>query len=286
MNPVADVPAVPRPARLAKPAKPQTVLEVLRRTHLNPWMVRLTLGGAGLASFAANAYTDQYVKIVFVDPALGLTPPYDLSALRASLPPEQRPVTRTYTVRRVTPEGLDIDFVVHGEDGLAAPWAARAEIGERVVLAGPGGAYAPRPDADWHLLTGDASAIPAIAAACEQLPADARGFVLIVIGHDGEQQALEVPAGVAVHWHVHPEAAANPEVLRDLITEHPWPAGTPHVFAHGERESIKLLRRLFKERGVAREHLSISGYWAYGRTEDTFQAEKREPIGKIEPDDM
>ena len=48
--------------------------------------------------------TDKYAKIHFVDPALGLVPPYDLAALRETLPPEQRPVTRTYTVRRVEPE--------------------------------------------------------------------------------------------------------------------------------------------------------------------------------------
>lgn len=37
----------------------------------------------------------------FVDPALGLSPPYDLAALRESLPPERQPLSRTYTVRRV-----------------------------------------------------------------------------------------------------------------------------------------------------------------------------------------
>jgi NADPH-dependent ferric siderophore reductase len=41
-----------------------------------------------------NEFTDKY--------ALGLTPPCDLAALCESLPPEQRPVTRTYTLRRLT----------------------------------------------------------------------------------------------------------------------------------------------------------------------------------------
>ena len=61
----------------------------------------------------------------------------------------------------------------------------------------------------------------------------------------------------------------------------PWPEGRVQVFAHGERESMKAVRALLKERGVPRGDFSLSGYWALGRTEDRFQAEKREPIGQI-----
>jgi hypothetical protein len=42
------------------------------------------------------------------------------------------------------------------------------------------------------------------------------------------------------------------------------------------------VRALLKEHDVPRERLSISAYWARGRAEDQFQAEKREPIGQIE----
>jgi NADPH-dependent ferric siderophore reductase len=52
------------------------------------------------------------------------------------------------------------------------------------------------------------------------------------------------------------------------------------VFAHGERESIKAIGKVL--RNVPREGVSISGYWARGRTEDVFQAEKREPVGRID----
>jgi NADPH-dependent ferric siderophore reductase len=75
-----------------------------------------------------NDFTDKYAKIIFADPGLGLTPPYDLAALRESLPPGRQPVTRTYTLRRADArrQHVDIDFVVHRDKGIAAPWAARA----------------------------------------------------------------------------------------------------------------------------------------------------------------
>ncbi|WP_457824606.1 SIP domain-containing protein, partial [Staphylococcus aureus] len=51
---------------------------------------------------------------------------------------------------------------------------------------------------------------------------------------------------------------------------------------HGEREAMKALRDVFfRVWGLDRAQVSLSGYWAYGRTEDRFQAEKREPIGQI-----
>ena len=47
-------------------------------------------------------------------------------------------------------------------------------------------------------------------------------------------------------------------------------------------ESIGSSTRIEGARLSDRDELSLSGYWAYGRTEDRFQAEKREPIGRIE----
>ena len=45
-----------------------------------------------------------------------------------------------------------------------------AAPGDDLTLLGPGGAYAPRADAEWHLLVGDDSAVPAIAAASARRP--------------------------------------------------------------------------------------------------------------------
>ncbi|MDJ1369780.1 siderophore-interacting protein [Gulosibacter molinativorax] len=273
-----------RPAR--KP-KPQTILEVLRREQLTPHMVRLYLGGENFAKFQANEFTDPYIKLYFVNPALGLEPPYDVAALRETLAPEDLPVTRTYTVRKVdAAEGsIAVDFVIHGEAGLAAPWAANVQPGEQVVFAGPGGGYAPDASVDWHLLAGDESALPAIASALEVMPGDATGVAIIEVGSEADEQPIDTPAGVEVRWVYRGEAEpGTSDVLVEAVRGLEWRDGRVQVFAHGEREAIKQLRDVFfKERGLERGQVSISGYWAYGSTEDKFQAEKREPIGQILP---
>ena len=273
----------PRP----RAPRPQIILEVVRSSWVTPHLVRLTLGGPGFADFQPKDATDSYVKISFAKPELGLEPPYDLAALRETLAPADLPVTRTYTVRRVDQAAgtIDIDFVVHGDEGIAGPWAAAAQPGDRVVLAGPGGAYRPDPTADWHLFAGDESAIPAIAAALEALPAEAKGLAFLEIGGRDDLVELDHPAGVQLIW---VGRAARDEstaaLLATAISGHPWPDGRVQVFAHGERESMKALREVFlTQRGLDRSQLSLSGYWAYGRTEDRFQAEKREPIGVVLP---
>ncbi|MGI8417769.1 MAG: siderophore-interacting protein, partial [Nakamurella sp.] len=237
------------------------------------------------AVFTANSYTDQYIKIVFAKPELGLQPPYDLTALREQLPPDDLPVTRTYTVREVDEQAgsLAIDFVVHGDAGIAGPWAAAAEPGDIVVFSGPGGGYSPDPTADWHLFVGDESALPAIGAALSALPADATGTALIEVYGPDDQIELTAPAGLQVRWlHRGQDDAGTSSMLADAVTALPWPAGRVQVFAHGERESMKALRDiLFTDRGLPRSQVSLSGYWAYGRSENRFQAEKREPIGQI-----
>ena len=143
------------PARAPRPPRPQHVLEVLRTERIAPSLVRVHLGGAGFATFTPNDCTDAYVKLLFVKPELGLEPPYDLEALRETLDPDDLPVTRTYTVREVHDDSIALDFVVHGAEGLAGPWAANVQPGERIALNGPGGAFAPDDTADWHLFVCD-----------------------------------------------------------------------------------------------------------------------------------
>jgi NADPH-dependent ferric siderophore reductase len=246
-------------------------------------MVRVTAGGPGFDDLAANDFTDKYTKLLFVKASLGLEPPYDIPALRESLPQDDWPVVRTYTIRSVDYETreISVDFVVHGTEGVAGPWAANARPGDPLVLGGVGGAYSPNPETGWHVIAGDESALPAISSAIAALAPTARGIVHIEVEDGVDEQPLEAPVGVAVNW-IHRGAPRDPALLATAIDAAEWPTdATVQVFAHGEREAMKAVRAVLARRGVQRADFSLSGYWAYGRTEDRFQAEKREPIGTI-----
>jgi NADPH-dependent ferric siderophore reductase len=246
-------------------------------------MIRIVLGGPGLADLSADRYTDHYIKLLF--PADGVTypEPFDLQRIRAELPREQWPRMRTYTVRRWDSERreLTVDVVHHGDEGLAGPWAARLRPGDEVRFSGPGGGYAPGPDADWHLLVGDESALPAIAASLERLPPGARAHVFIEVSGPEEEQKLETPGDAAITW-LHRDGGVGDALVR-AVAGLDFPPGTVQAFVHGEAGFVKDLRRLLLlERGVPKERLSISGYWRTGHDEDDWQTAKRDWNRRIE----
>lgn len=262
-----------------RPPRPTTVLEVVGREWLTPHMVRIFAGGDGFDNFVDNGFSDAYVKLVFAADGTAFGEPVDVASMRESLPSEQWPKTRTYTVRSVDKEArrIAIDFVVHGDEGIAAPWAANVEIGDLVQFMGPGGAWSPS-ESGYHLFVGDESALPAIAAGLERLPTNATGTAIVEV-HEHPIDIVH-PEGVQLHWVVRGSSPYDPGVLASRVRDLELPEDVS-VFAHGEREAMKQLRPIFKELEIPRERLSISGYWAYGRVEDVFQAEKRTDIGKI-----
>ncbi|MFJ4871675.1 siderophore-interacting protein [Streptomyces sp. NPDC088757] len=270
-----------QPARRSPKA---TEARVVHTERITPHMVRLVLGGPGLDGFDVGEYTDHYVKLLFAPEGVTYPEPFDMERIREEFPREQWPTTRTYTVRAWDPERreLTIDFVVHGDEGLAGPWAARAEAGDTVRFLGPGGGYAPDETADWHLLVGDESALPAIAAALERLPAGSRAHAFVEIEDAAEEQKLETAADLDVTW-LHRGGRPVGEALVEAVRTLDFPAGDVHAFVHGEAGFVKDLRRHLRlDREVPRERLSISGYWRLGKTDEAWRAIKREWNDQVE----
>jgi NADPH-dependent ferric siderophore reductase len=263
---------------------------VISSEQLTPHMIRLVLGGGGFDTFKPGEFADSYVKFVIVRDDVDVTAlpqPLTLDSFN-DLPEEQRPVVRTYTVRRVDPDRREItvDFVVHGEHGVAGPWAASVQPGDPAYLMGPSGAYSPDPDADWHLLAGDEAGLPALSAALEALPPNAIGQAFIEVSGPDDEVPLSAPDGVEVRWVyrggradlVPEEQAGDNAPLIAAVKESAWLPGQAQVFIHGEAQAVmhNLRPYIRKVRGVDAKWASISGYWRRGRTEETFRQWKAE----------
>jgi NADPH-dependent ferric siderophore reductase len=267
-----------------RPVRAATIGEVTRVEQLTPHMVRVVVGGAGLTGLNAGAYTDHYVKILFPQPGIAYPEPFDIAVIRETMPRDQQPLVRTYTVRRWRPEvpELWLDFVVHGDEGIAGPWAAGAQVGDPVRFMGPGGGYTPNPAAGWHLLAGDESALPAIAAALEGMPAGATVKAFIEVADAAEEQKLETSADAEITW-LHRDGRPVGEALVAAVRALSFPPGEVHAFVHGEATFVKELRgHLRLERGLPMSQLSISGYWRRGLNEDGWQTTKREWNQQVE----
>jgi NADPH-dependent ferric siderophore reductase len=272
------------------PGRPVHTFEVVRTEQLTSHMIRVVLGGSGFDTFTPSEFTDSYVKMVFVADDVdvaGLPQPLTLDSF-AGLPPAKQPVVRTITVRRADPAAREIavDIAVHGEHGTAGPWAASAKPGQPMYLMGPSGAYAPDPAADWHLLVGDETALPAISVALEALPTDAIGQVFIEVAEPEDEVPLTAPEGVQINWIlrggradlVGEERAGDHSPLVEAVKTAHWLPGQVNAFVHGEAQAVmhNLRPYIRKERAVDAKWASISGYWRRGRTEETFRQWKQE----------
>jgi len=272
------------------PGRPVHTFLVLRTEQVMPHMIRVVLGGNGFDTFKPSEFTDSYVKLIFLPAGIGvaaLPHPLTLDSF-ADLPAATQPVLRTITVRHADPAAreLAVDIVVHGEHGVAGPWAATAQPGQPLYVMGPSGAYAPDPSADWHLLAGDETALPAISVALEALPADAIGQVFIEVAGPEDELSLTAPEGVQINWLyrggradlVGEDRAGDFAPLVEAVKTAFWMPGQVHAFVHGEAQAVmhNLRHYIRKERGVDAKWASISGYWRRGRTEESFRQWKKE----------
>lgn len=249
-------------------------------------LVRVHLEGPDLTTIDPSEHTDRYVKLLFAPAGAAYDWPFDPDRIRDERPREQWPVTRTYTIRSLDPVAgrMALDFVVHGDEGLAGPWAAAARPGDGIGFHGPGGGWGPDSAADVHLLVGDESAAPAIAATLDALPHDARARVFLEVADATTHVPLRSTPGIEVTWVHRDEAGGRYGVaLARAVREAGLPGGGVRAFVHGNADMIKDLRRyLFVEQGMPRDRVSISGYWRTGQDEDAWQAGKRDFVAAME----
>jgi len=241
---------------MQKPA-PRT-LEVIRGERVTPNMQRITLGGDGMGSFPKDQ-DGSYIKLIF---------PQESAA---------KPVVRTYTVSAQRPDEIDVDFALHSSPGPASAWSLSARAGDQILVGGPGPKKLINPSADWFLLAGDMTALPAIKVAAQYLPENAKGYLVLEVLEKSDVQTLEVPAGIDVQWIVNAAPGLSHTPLLDQVKQLDWLSGQAAAWVACEFHSMRALRKYLKfERQLTKDYLYISSYWKMGRTEDQHKIDKRE----------
>ncbi|MFE7443753.1 siderophore-interacting protein [Streptomyces chartreusis] len=268
-------------------------LQVVRTRRLGPSLVRVSFAGEDLRHFFSDG-CDQSLSLFLPHP--GQTEPQVPIELGdgwwqgwRELPDDVRAVMRSYTLRalRRNPDEIDIDFVLHGiEPGASTPagpasrWASRAAAGDRVLLLGPAVAdnrairFRPPQDTDLVVIWGDDTAVPAVCAILETLPAGTRARVWLEVHDAGDIQDITTEADAEITWLVQEGARAEgfPMAL-DVIRDAGLPAAEHrYVWIAGESGSVKALRRHFVgERGVDRRRVTFVGYWRQGLSEEQLR---------------
>ena len=171
-----------------------------------------------------------------------------------------RRVKRRYTIRALRPDTgeMDLDVVLHG-DWPGSTWGRTAAPGDEVRFQGPRGKLELRP-ADWHLLAGDESALPAIAAIAEAVEQPASAVIEVCDAAD------ELPVAARVQWlHRGGQEPGTPDLLLPAVAALDLPAGRGAAYLMGETRSMVALRALLESRGLAHEAIFVKGYWNVAR---------------------
>lgn len=233
-------------------------MQVVRRTQFSPGFVRLTLSGPDMADFVSAGF-DDHIKLIL--PARGQERP-SLPQLVDGRPQFEgpRPVLRDYTpVRFDAAEGtLDIEVALH-DAGPASDWAASAQVGQWVGIAGPRGSMVVPTGFAWHWLLGDETALPAIARRLAELPAHTRAVVRVQLRNPQDQRDLVSAARLDVQW------VPSLTVAAQALTV---PEGQGYIWAAGEHTDMATLRQLLLTKpGVDPKRMRIAAYWKRGEAD-------------------
>ncbi|GAB3089372.1 siderophore-interacting protein [Isoptericola nanjingensis] len=227
---------------------------------------------------------EGHVKVFLPDPATGELHAPTLAADGGL----QRPtgvvsISRDLTVRATrTVDGVaevDIDWVLHGDEGPASAWASRAAVGAEVVLAGPRGSVGV-PDGIGRLtLAGDETGLPALARWVAAVGADVPVTAIVEIGDDVDEAHVESELdGAAVEILYRTD---GPGQLADAVRSLGGLEPDELFVGLGEADDLVPVRRyLRRELGLPAEQVQVSGYWRRG----TVNLDHHLPIDPSDPD--
>lgn len=223
-------------------------VEVARIEPLGPHFVAITFvsvpGAEPTLAHFVSASFDDHLKFMFTT-ASGET------------------IKRDYTPRQFNAARgeLTVEFALHGH-GMASEWARTATVGQRATIGGPRGSMIIPTDFDWHLLVGDATALPAMHRRLEELPAHARVWALAMVDDPADQRHWPQSATRQTQW-VH-----TPDALVDAVRALALPPGEGFAWGAGEASLMVRVRDVMLQvHGHPREAMRMSAYWKRGFSE-------------------
>ena len=226
--------------RVRLPRRNVTVSEV---SKLTPQLIRIVATGE-LEDWSISGGPGGHFK-VFIPQAGG-----------------EEHVMRTYTVRDYdgVQGRLTVDFAVHAH-GPATTWAVNAAPGAAFQISGAArSGYEPSDEAGWTVFIADQSALPAVAAIVERLPAGYPARVLIEVPATDEQLELSSPADLYVDWIVERGAPCEQLVAAEVALE--LPSGEGDIWVGCEADAMRRIRgNLLHDRGLSPRALHTRAYW-------------------------
>jgi NADPH-dependent ferric siderophore reductase len=239
-------------------------LAVGKITDLSPHMRRLRLHGDDLA-----AYNAEGIHVRLMIPPRGKRNPKWPTLAENGMPVwpggDDAVEQRVYTIRDMDADAgwIDVDFVMHGDNGPGSAFALHAAEGDLVAMTGPLGADLP--DADWMLFAGDETALPAIGRYLNELPDHVAGHAVIEVGSTDDIIPLATKSRINVTWLLRESVA---EITRSRIQDAiraidiPKDSNKVYCWAGVEQADYKPIHAYWrKEIGLSRDDCVAMTFW-------------------------
>lgn len=271
--------------------RPPPLPAIVRRTEkLSPHFVRVTLSGPELSRFTYPGAASHFKLVLAADGSGAPTLPLPGEDGLVAFDPAAPLVLRTYTARAFRPESseLDIDIFLHGDgvhgDGPASSWARHVQVGQEVAVSSPraSGFHLPN-TAEWVLLAGDSSSMPAMATIAESIP-DVDVRCLVELEDPADIEALPVVLRDVTQVRARPAGTPPGGRLVTAIVQQTLPSGPGFCWIAAEALAVREIRtELVTNRELDRSAIVTRGYWRAGTSNHPDHDDGTEPVAPVLP---
>ena len=167
-----------------------------------------------------------------------------------------------YTIRNFSEDEIKMWFVLHSHSGNLGNWAEKAKTGDQAVLWGPRSMFSPSKRFDHLILLADETGIPAMKTISE----NNKNFNKCTTFYEVIDKSFQIPTNkknkIFENWiHREDDEPGEGDKLLESLRAFVLPEDNFYIFGAGEARQMMKIRKLFKEKGVSKDQMHITGYW-------------------------
>ena len=167
-----------------------------------------------------------------------------------------------YTIRNFSEDEIKMWFVLHSHSGNLGNWAEKAKTGDQAILWGPRSMFSPSKQFGHLILIADETGIPAMKVISE----NNKNFSKCTTFYEVIDESCQIPAkeenNILENWiYRRDDEPGEGEKLLNSLKAYELPKNDFYIFGAGEARQMMRIRKFFKNKGVEKDQMHITGYW-------------------------
>ena len=167
-----------------------------------------------------------------------------------------------YTIRNFSEDEIKMWFVLHSHSGNLGNWAEKAKTGDQAILWGPRSMFSPSKKFSHLILIADETGIPAMKVISENNKLFSKCTTFYEVIDESCQLLTKEENNISEYWiHREDDEPGEGDKLLHRLKAYELPKNDFYIFGAGEARQMMKIRKFFKNKGVLKEQMHITGYW-------------------------